>query len=131
MATTFEELWGGTMKKGDLVRVKASEFDDWNRGPQGFRSTTEEEQAQWRQQLTKDIHDGLTEWHDSAGEPRLPPQSQWIDLNMGDTYLVLRARANARVGWGRGIPKCAYLACTKTGEKFYIHREEIEVVSER
>ena len=119
------------MKKGDLVRIKASEFDDWGRHPQGFRATTEEEREQWRQQLSSDIDAGLTEWHDSAGEPRLAPRSHWIDLEMGDTYLVLRARAHARVGWGNGVPKCVYLACPKTGEQFYMHREEVEVVSER
>ena len=108
------------MKKGDLVRVKASEFDDWGRHPQGFRATTEEEREQWRQQLSSDIDAGLTEWHDSAGEPRLAPRSHWIDLEMGDTYLVLRARAHARVGWGNGVPKCVYLACPKTGEQFYM-----------
>ena len=118
------------MKKGDLVRPKASVFDDWNR-PQGFRATTEEERDQWRQQLSRDIDAGLTEWHDSAGEPKLAPRSHWIDLEMGDTYLVLRARAHARVGWGNGVPKCVYLACPKTGEQFYMHREEVEVVSER
>ncbi|MHA2201425.1 MAG: hypothetical protein ACXABN_16230 [Candidatus Thorarchaeota archaeon] len=118
------------MKKGDLVRPKASKFGDWN-SPQGFRSTTETEREQWRQQLRSDIDAGLTEWHDSAGEPRLAPRTRWIDLNIDDSYLVLRARAHARVGWGNGVPKCVYLACPKTGEKFYMHRDEVEVVSER
>ena len=49
------------MKKGDLVRVKASEFDDWGKHAQGFRATTEEEREQWRQQLRSDIDAGLTE----------------------------------------------------------------------
>ena len=119
------------MKKGDLVRVKESEFDVWNQRPQGFRSTTQEERDQWRQQLSSDIDAGLTEWHDSAGESKLAPQSHWVDLNEGDAYLVLKARAHARVGWGAGIPKCVYLACPKTGEQFYMRREEVEVVSER
>jgi hypothetical protein len=118
------------MKKGDLVRPKASVFDDWNR-PQGFRATTQEERDQWRQQLRSDIAASLTEWRDSAGEPKIAPRSCWIDLEVGDTYLVLKARAHARVGWGNGVPKCVYLACPKTGEKFYMRRNEVEVVSER
>ena len=71
------------MKKGDLVRAKASEFDEWNRLPKGFRSTTEEEQERWHAELRN------------------------------------------------GVPKCVYLACPKTGEQFYMHRHEVEVVSER
>ena len=118
------------MKKGDLVRAKADKFDSWNR-PQGFRSTTREERDRWRQELSSDIDSGLTEWHDSAGEPKLAPQSHHIDLTLGDTYLVLKARAHARVGWGNGVPKCVYLVCPKTGEQFYMHRDEVEVVSER
>ena len=118
------------MKKGDLVRAKASEFGDWN-SPQGFRPTTEIEREQWRQQLRNDIAAGLTDGRDSAGESKLAPRTRWIDLNINDAYLVLRARAHARVGWGNGVPRCVYLACPKTGEQFYMHRDEVEVVSER
>jgi len=117
------------VKKGDLVRVKAvvHKYGDVT----GFRSTTQQEQEEWRKELTRDIHAGLTTWHDSSGEPKLAPQTRWIDLKVGESFLVLRARAHARVGWGNGIPKCAYLACPRTGQKFYIHREDLEVVSER
>jgi hypothetical protein len=129
--TIFEEQSGNTMKKGDLVRAKASEFDEWNRLPKGFRSTTEEEQERWHAELRSDIDAGLSEWHDSAGEPKLAPRTHWVHLGMVDAYLVLKARAHARVGWGNGVPKCVYLACPKTGEQFYMHRHEVEVVSER
>jgi|TARA_R110002074_G_scaffold283531_1_gene455111 hypothetical protein len=118
------------MKKGDLVKVKDAEFKHFN-NPAGFRPTTQEERDEWRAELTRDIQAGLTEWHDSGGEPKLAPETHFVHLKEGATYLVLRARAHARVGWSNGVPKCSYLVCPSTGEQFYMPRADLEVVSER
>ena len=122
------------MKKGDLVRIKKDSHDEGWHGPRyytAFRSTTQQERDEWRRELTADIKSGQTVWHDDAGEPRLAPQSRSFELLEGSTFIVLRARAHARVGWGNGIPKCTYIMCPDIGEKLYVHREDLEVVSSR
>jgi hypothetical protein len=120
------------MKKGDLVRIKKDSYQPRWHGPayyRAFRSTTQEERDEWRQDLTKDIKAGQSVWHDSAGESKLPPQSKSFDLLEGKTFIVLKARAHARVGWGNGVPKCTYIMCPELGEKLYVHRKDLEVVS--
>lgn len=120
------------MKKGDLVRIKkASHKEDWN-GPiyyTAFRSTTQEERDEWHRDLTANIKAGNSVGYDDAGESKLPPQSKHFDLLEGKTFIVLKARAHARVGWGNGIPKCTYIMCPELGEKLYVHRRDLEVVS--
>ena len=120
------------MKKGDLVRIKKESHEEGWHGPRyyrAFRSTTHEERDEWRRELTKDIKSGDTVWHDEAGESKLPPQSKSFDLLEGKTFIVLRARAHARVGWGNGVPKCTYIMCPDIGEKLYVYRKDLEVVS--
>jgi len=129
MATTSEVPLGGTVKKGDLVRVKQEICDA--KVISGWRCTTQEEQDKWREDLRLDVQAGLTLPYNDAGESKLAPQTYWIKLSKSDTYLVLRSRVQAQCGWGTPIPKCTELVNPKSGDRFYIQREEVEVVSER
>jgi hypothetical protein len=113
------------MKKGDLVRIKKDSHDEGWHGPRyytAFRSTTQEERDEW---YSTDAAKGMND----AGESKLPPQSKTFDLLEGKTFIVLRARAHAQVGWGNGVPKCTYIMCPDIGEKLYVHRKDLEVVS--
>ena len=133
------------MRKGDLVRLNplvcfTEEFGGGLRFPlssygqardgivPGTRPATQAEQDAWRQRLRENVSAGTTEWHDSAGESKLPPQSVTIPLYRERTYIVLRARVRVRLGWGNPAPGMTKLLCTHTGEEVYIKRNLLEKV---
>ena len=95
---------------------------------EGARPATQAEQDSWRQRLRENVSAGTTEWHDSAGESKLPPQSVTIPLYRERTYIVLRARVRARLGWGNPTPGMTKLLCTHTGEEVYVKRTLLEKV---
>jgi len=133
------------MRKGDLVRLNievcfTEEFGGGLRFPissyklardgivESYRPTTQEEQDEWYRKHREDVATGRTEWHDSAGEPKLAPRSVTIPLYRERTYIVLRARARVSLGWGNPAPGMTKLLCTKTGEETYVKRKLLEKV---
>ena len=85
-----------------------------------LRPTTQEEQEAW---YDTDAAKGLN----SAGESKLPPQARAVILHRDRVYTVLRARAQARLGWGNKTGGLTKILCTESGEETYVRRELIEV----
>jgi len=65
---------------------------------------------------------------DSAGESKLPPVSRPVMLHRERTYIVLRARARARLSYGNATPGLAKLLDTVTGDETYVKRHLVEVI---
>ena len=133
------------MRKGDLVRLNplvcfTEEFGGGLRFPlssynlardgivEGARPTTQAEQDEWYRKHREDVAAGRTEWRDSAGESNLAPRAVRIPIYKERTYIVLRARARVRLGWGNPAPGMTKLLCTKTGEEAYVKRHLLEKV---
>ena len=126
------------MRKGDLVRLKVEvcftrregggrEFplgsyrDDSEGLVRSYCPMTPEERDAWYE---KPGNRGL----DSAGESKLPPMSRAVMLHRERTYIVLRARARARLSYGNATPGLTKLLDTVTGEATYVKRQLVEVI---
>ena len=126
------------MRKGDLVRLKVevcftkregggrefslgSSREDSEGAVRSYCPMTPEEKEAWYE---KPGNRGF----DSAGEPKLPPMSRAVMLHRERTYIVLRARARALLGYGNATPGLTKLLDTVTGETTYVKRDLIEVI---
>ena len=126
------------MRKGDLVRLKVEvcftrhegggrEFPlgSYHDGSEGvvrsYCPMTSSERDMWYE---KPGNRGL----DSAGESKLPPMARAVMLHRERTYIVLRARARALLGYGNATPGLTKLLDTVTGETTYVKRNLIEVI---
>jgi len=111
-----------TTKAGGLRRFPLSNYYNDEQGiVESRRPVTPEETAAW---YNSDASKGMN----SAGETKLPPQSQYIALQRGRVYQVLRARCRVRLGYGNPTPGMAKILCTETGEETYVKRELLEVI---
>ena len=126
------------MRKGDLVRLKVeicftkregggrefplgSSRDDSEGLVRSYCPMTPEERDAWYE---KPGNRGF----DSAGESKLPPVSRAVMLHRERTYIVLRARARARLSYGNATPGLAKLLDTVTGDETYVKRHLVEVI---
>ena len=126
------------MRKGDLVRLKVeicftkregggrefplgSSRDDSEGLVRSYCPMTPEEREAWYE---KPGNRGF----DSAGESKLPPVSRAVMLHRERTYIVLRARARARLSYGNATPGLAKLLDTVTGDETYVKRHLVEVI---
>ena len=126
------------MRKGDLVRLKVEvcctrregggrEFplgsyrEDSEGLVRSYCPMTDEEREAWYE---KPGNRGF----DSAGESKLPPVSRPVMLHRERTYIVLRARARARLSYGNATPGLAKLLDTVTGDETYVKRHLVEVI---
>lgn len=111
-----------SFKKGDLVQLSPSVKVNprWARNL-GWRLLTPAERSEWYRAHHEAVARGEEDPFDSAGEPVLAPQYDWVDIDPGGVWVVQRARCRARRGWNT-IDGCAQLLDTKTGVSFYIKR---------
>lgn len=99
--------------KGAAVRPAHANVD-------GAIVMSEEDIANWR--ASEDAR-GMT----SAGETRLPPFARYVDLDPERTYVVLRARAKVRLGFGQ-TPTRVLVLDASTGDQIYVRRQDLVVV---
>ena len=105
------------MYKGDLVRLKSGS-DLTPHRVQCWRRMTSGEKQTW---YASDEAKGM----DDAGESKLPPQDVLITPNPDKFYVVVKARANAPMGY-RHVAGCAQLLDTETGTIFYCERKNFQ-----
>ena len=112
-----------TVKQGGLRRFPlTNHYHDEEGLVQTFRPTTAKEQQAWyNSPASKGIN--------SAGESKLPPQATSVMLHRDRVYIVLRARAAVRLGWGNKTGGLTKIFCSVTGQETYVKRELIEPVA--
>ena len=88
---------------------------------EGKRPTSVEEKDAW---YKSDASKGF----DSAGESKLPPQTQIVKLYRDRVYQVLRARCQVRLGYGNPVGGMAMILCTHTGQEAYVKRGCLEPI---
>jgi len=107
-------------KTGDLVAVDFSKtkhrrwFKPTNSWWIGYRALTSEEIAAWQRSPASR---GLN----SAGETKIPPSWESVEVSAGEILVVLKART--RFACGHFIkPKCSKVMRVSDGEIFYLER---------
>ncbi|MDB4337618.1 hypothetical protein OAA09_01210 [bacterium] len=127
------------MKKGDLVmfdptvevvqrKIRWGIADDDVGYYLARRPTTEAERRTWEIETSLAIQEGKQPWHDSAGEPRLPPMSKTISFPIDAVFIVERARCRVQLNYGNASSGMARILHTQSGEYAYVPRGILEVV---
>lgn len=116
-----------SFRKGDLVRLSPHWSNSLKVVPHparnlGWRTLTSDERSEWYRAHHEALAAGDADPFDSAGEPRLAPQYETVDVESDGVWVVQRSRCQARRGY-RTVSGCAQLLDTKTGISFYIRRE--------
>ena len=111
---------GPTFHKGQLVKAtRPANMRHWDFS--GWRRLTHEERQSWYAQHYEDVRAGRDLPYDSAGESRLAPTDNHVELVEGRIYQVLRGRVRAPCGY-RTVAGSVELLCTHTGQRFYTRR---------
>jgi hypothetical protein len=89
-----------------------------NLSTEGVRPMTREEEEAWYAKAQG--------WgpHDSAGESWVCSGTQYIEVPAGTTFVVVRARVTATVGW-YDRPGYAEVKSLATGEVFKVQRRDL------
>ena len=143
------------IRKGDLVQVNEARCftvenggtrkwpltnrrDDNERVIRGRYIATAEDDRKWREAQNKKIEEAKARGEDTfsiafndAGESRLPGPSIGVKIPAGRVYEVLRARCQARLGWGNPTPGLMKLLDTEIGREIYVKRDYMEKVMSR
>jgi len=112
------------LKKGGLVRVR--------QGVTGTRATTAAERNAWYEKFHADCRAGRDVPYDSAGEPRLAPDTAETSFSVGKCLTVTAAAASyKRVGkswWCSPVGGLCQVLDTTTGETWLVAKRYLEVV---
>ena len=87
----------------------------------GYIILTAEDIRSWED---SDASKGMT----SDGETKLPPKARAVRLDPEKTYVVLRARATAKVGYGNPMGGMTLVLDASTGDEIYVRRKDLVVV---
>ena len=109
------------MRKGTLVKITRPDV-------RANRSLTAEERNAWYENFRAEVQAGRQSPIDSAGEPRLAPQSTQIDLDPTAVYPVVRGRAAYHAPWGRSYHNQIVILDPKTGFEWYVWKFHVEAV---
>ena len=113
-----------TLKKGQLVRVRM--------GVCGTRALTSAERNAWYEKFHADCRAGRDVWHDSAGEPRLAPDTVEVSFSVGKCLTVTAAAASyRRIGkswWQTPRGGLCQVLDTVTGQEWLVSKRYLEVV---
>jgi len=112
------------LKKGQLVRVR--------QGVSGSRATTAAERNAWYVKFAADCKAGRDVPYDSAGEPRLAPDTAEVSFSVGKCLTVTAAAASyRRIGkswWRPPMGGVCQVLDTVTGEEWLVAKRYLEVV---
>ncbi len=107
------------ISKGSAVRAVPSE--KYKSNVTGYVVLSDADIENWR---SSSASRGMTD----AGETKLPPKSRAIVLDPEKTYVVLRARATVKVGYGNPMGGMTLVLDATTGDEIYVRRNDLRVV---
>lgn len=104
------------MKKGTLITVTSL--------TSAWRTLTTAERNAWYEAFHADCRAGRDVWHDSAGESRLAPMTDYKDLEEGTRLLVMRARVAAPRGY-HTVAGCMEVLNLDSGESLFVRKSSL------
>ena len=99
-----------------------------------WRPATADDTAAWRerQREAARLAEAAGEstfgiYMDDAGESRLPPQSVYLNFELGDVVQIVRGRCSARLGWNN-VRNCAEVLLP-SGELAFIEKKYLSPIA--
>jgi len=100
-----ERFGDGSIRVSSLG-MRAKTIKVWRRATAADDTAWRERQHEAARLAEARGEDTFGIYRDSAGESRLPPQSVFIDFELGDVVTIIRGRCRASLGYTT-IPGCA------------------------